>query len=293
MNRLLALLLICLVTGVFCCGVNEQACGSACYVPGQYSCYDNSLLCPTGWDVCQGQCYNPSVYDCVQTLQYNLTTFQYIYQLCPEGYLNCGEGCYDPNVYTCFDQYNGYMCVNGYDICGTACYDPSVYQCVHSYVDYVCPVGYSSVCNGTCVSDDTPCASNTSPLVCCTDPVGCTGSNYIPCPGSLTCCELYPIWESTAGGYCYDSTESVCSSCPVYNPNHPVYTICPSNAPICCENGCYSSSEQCCHTFGTYDSFLCPTSDTCCGVNNVPEAACCASGTTCYGDTASTTPYCA
>jgi len=290
MNKLLALLLLSLVAGVLCCGPNEQSCGTACYVPGQYTCYSNSLLCPSGWDVCQGQCYNPAVYDCVQTAQYNFTTDQYIYQLCPEGYLNCGEGCYDPSVYTCYEQYEGYMCLVGYNLCGTSCYDPSVYHCVQgNFGNYVCPMGYNLVCNGTCITDDTPCPGNTSPVYCCTDPSGCFGPSYVACPGSLTCCPVFPQWEASAGGTCYDPTESACSSCPVYNPNHPVQTICPIDAPICCE-GCVATTEQCCHDYGTYAAWNCPASDTCCGYNNIAEAICCAPGTTCYGDTSTTTP---
>jgi len=279
---------------VFCCGPNELACGVACYLPSQYTCNSNDLLCPTGWDVCQGQCYNPSLYDCVQTLQFDSATNQYLDTLCPKGDLNCGEGCYNPNVYTCFDQYEGNLCLNGYELCGDACYLSSENQCVQAGgTSYLCPLGLSLVCNGVCVPDDTPCPGNTSPVFCCTDPSGCFGANYVPCPGSLSCCALYPLWEATAGGSCYDPSETSCSSCPVYNPNHPIQNLCPIDSPVCCASGCVPSTEQCCHNYGTYDSWECPVSDTCCGYNNIPEASCCAPGTTCHGDTSSTTPYCA
>jgi len=284
-----------LVTGVLCCGPNELACGVACYLASQYSCNPNNLLCPVNWQVCESQCYNPNIYDCVQTAQYNYTSNQYLYTLCPKGDSNCGQACYDPNVYTCWNQYNGYMCQVGYDLCGTtSCYDPSQFQCIQSSLShYVCPLGLNLVCNGSCVADTTPCPGNVSPSYCCTDPSGCFGANYVTCPGSLRCCAVYPQWEASAGGTCYDSTLTSCSGCPVYNPNHPIQSLCPIDAPICCEEGCLPTTQQCCHEYLSYDSWGCPASDSCCGYNNIAQAVCCPSGTSCKGDTPTTTPYCA
>jgi len=287
----LAVALLCLfISYVRCCGVNELACGNACYLPGDYYC-TNGLLCPTGYQICNGQCYSPAHYSCVDTLMQN-STFSEIYNLCPVGLSGCGYQCINTNSYTCINPSAGFYCPVGLQSCNNNCFDPTLYTCIvsqPSYAGTLCPLN-SQVCNGTCYPSNQFCEDNTTPNSCCDLQGTCYSTNYRACPTGMSCCFFRPVWEYGEGGYCYDSTKQVCANCPVYNPNHPQTTICPIDQPTCCANGC--TSEQCCHTYGTYDSFVCPLGATCCGVNNVANATCCLSGQTCSGDTANTKPTC-
>ncbi|KAJ7091792.1 carbohydrate binding-domain-containing protein [Mycena epipterygia] len=96
MPRIVCIVLVALAAGT----VALESCGTANYDPSQYSCFNNSLLCPI---------VNGDVYQA------------------------CGEACYSRGAYTCFNgdflcPFNGGIATQR---CGTGdiCYSPLEYSC--------------------------------------------------------------------------------------------------------------------------------------------------------------------
>ncbi|KAF8185233.1 carbohydrate binding-domain-containing protein [Mycena galopus ATCC 62051] len=86
---------------------NLENCGSSKYYPSQYTCFDNSFLCPI---------------------------------LNGDKYLKCGNACYSTSQYSCYD--GDFLCPVQYGVatlkCGTACYNPTQYDCTYGQLG---PVG--------------------------------------------------------------------------------------------------------------------------------------------------------
>jgi len=235
------LVLAFVVYGECQCGANLQECGSACYDPSQYYCFNSTLLCPTGWDICVGTCYNPATYDCVFIGIVPTGNEGPIYQLCPAGYEGCQGQCYDPQVYTCFNQIEGPLCVSGDENCNGQCYSPNQYVCIVTeeiYLGTLCPAG-NQLCNGSCFPASEKCLANTTPQACCT-----TDCDLGPCPFGTSCC----ITEASGGatvGLCYDTSVATCASCPFFNAALISSRVCPLDTPYCCGG------------FAPYDTYHC------------------------------------
>ncbi|KAJ7105569.1 carbohydrate binding-domain-containing protein [Mycena epipterygia] len=129
MARLISIILAALVSGV----VALESCGIANYDPSQYTCFNNTLLCPivngVAYQACGEDCYSTSD----PTSQY--TCFNNSL-LCPIvnniAYQACGEDCYSPSEYTCFN--GNFLCAftsEGIETqrCGDTCYSPLAYSC--------------------------------------------------------------------------------------------------------------------------------------------------------------------
>ena len=85
------------------------------------------------------------------------------------------------------------------------------------------------------------------------------------CSPAASCCSEFPNGWNGFYGQCYNATEYVCTSCPVYNINHPINGLCPINASMCC-GACYSPDEyQCCPppTYPGYQ-YPCLLTEICC-----------------------------
>jgi len=109
---------------------------------------------------------------------------------------------------------------------------------------------------------------------CC--PYSCPPPGYENCPTGLSCCVSMPNWNGYNWGSCYNTSQYVCSSCPVYNPNHPVNTLCPIDQPMCCGSCLSPKDYQCCPPPTTPGyQYPCLINATCCG------GTCCDAGLTC------------
>jgi len=75
---------------------------------------------------------------------------------------------------------------------------------------------------------------------CCVEYCDETSTGIVECPTGLTCCTLRPLWQPTDGGQCYNATVQTCAYCPVYNPNHPEYIVCPSGCACSEADECYN-----------------------------------------------------
>ncbi|KAJ7588621.1 carbohydrate binding-domain-containing protein [Mycena floridula] len=97
MAKLISLVLAALAFRV----VTAQTCGSTNYNPTQYTCFNNSTLCPI-----------------VNGIEYDA----------------CGNACYSRTQYTCIDESTNFMCpiINGsstYGCGGKSCYMAGQYTC--------------------------------------------------------------------------------------------------------------------------------------------------------------------
>ncbi|KAF7313095.1 hypothetical protein MKEN_00995400 [Mycena kentingensis (nom. inval.)] len=104
-------------------------CGSSQYFASEYTCFDDSFLCPVQGRIrylrCGDACYNPNQYTCEDT------TLELFSPSNPDQLFDCGDAQYDPSDYVC---YNGnFLCPKFSTVptlrCGDACYSPSLYTC--------------------------------------------------------------------------------------------------------------------------------------------------------------------
>ncbi|KAJ7133198.1 carbohydrate binding-domain-containing protein [Mycena epipterygia] len=116
MTRFISIVLTALVAGV----VALESCGTANYDPGQYTCFNNSLLCP----IVNGVAYQA-----------------------------CGEDCYSKADYTCFN--GNFLCpfTSGgiaTQACGDKCYSPFEYRIMpaigQAKTDSSGPLKFNSPC---------------------------------------------------------------------------------------------------------------------------------------------------
>jgi len=290
----LASLLVAFVLGQTCppgnqvC--NDRTTGPRCYSPTTHQCCENRLLCGKNDGCCGNICYNPVNYCCVNSAlvakancpnptpspppapspppvpsppSTPCTRCGPNDRCCPDARL--GPTCYNPSTHDCCE--NRLLCAAGSRCCGNACYDPSRYTCTNGAVTAL-PSNPAP-----------PPPPPQQPQFCC-DSYACGEKIY--CPTGMSCCLTRPVWGEYIGGYCYNPSNSTCSYCPVYNPNHPQTTICPLSTPTCCAEGC--TNIQCCHHYGTYDSFSCANSTICCGFDNGNHQCCDSATQMCQND---------
>ncbi|KAF7354091.1 hypothetical protein MVEN_01096500 [Mycena venus] len=138
MARLISLL-TALVAGVVKVVAEDLlTCGPSNYFPSQYTCFDDTFLCPIvngdRYLRCGDACYSTSLYSCSNT------TLEPISHSSPETLEDCGSSRFFPSQYVCLD--GNFLCpfVNGTATlrCDAACYAPSQYTCTNGQLS---PVG--------------------------------------------------------------------------------------------------------------------------------------------------------
>ncbi|KAJ7478034.1 carbohydrate binding-domain-containing protein [Mycena galericulata] len=99
MARVISLVLTALVAGVI--AQSLESCGSAEYDPSQYTCFNNSLLCP----IVNGVAYQNCGQDCYSTAEYTCFNGDLLCPYASGGIATqaCGDACYDFFEYNCND----------------------------------------------------------------------------------------------------------------------------------------------------------------------------------------------
>ncbi|KAJ7479177.1 carbohydrate binding-domain-containing protein [Mycena latifolia] len=133
--------LLCIVLTAFVASLvaaeNLASCGSSNYYPSQYTCFDNSFLCPIikgDRNIrCGDACYSTSLYSCSNN------TLEPINKNGPETLEACGGSMFYPSQYVCLD--GNFLCPFMYGAatlrCGAACYPPSQYSCTNNQLSPV------------------------------------------------------------------------------------------------------------------------------------------------------------
>ncbi|KAJ7052822.1 carbohydrate binding-domain-containing protein [Mycena amicta] len=111
-------------------------CGVARYENTQYTCFDDSLLCPVQSGIrtlrCGDACYNPNQYTCSNT------TLVSYFPSTPGQLFDCGAARYDPSAYVCYD--GDFLCPKFETVptlpCGDACYSASLYICQDGVLEH-------------------------------------------------------------------------------------------------------------------------------------------------------------
>ncbi|KAJ7105510.1 carbohydrate binding-domain-containing protein [Mycena epipterygia] len=95
MARLISIVLTALVASV----VGLESCGTANYDPTQYTCFNNSLLCP----IVNGVAYQACGEDCYSTSEYTCFNGNFLCPFTSGGIATqrCGDTCYSPFEYSC------------------------------------------------------------------------------------------------------------------------------------------------------------------------------------------------
>ncbi|KAF7305640.1 hypothetical protein HMN09_00817600 [Mycena chlorophos] len=111
------------------------SCGEAQYNYTEYTCFDDTTLCPVQSGIrtldCNGACYDPNKYTCSNT---TLETYSpYNGEL-----FDCGVARYDPSKYVCYD--GDMLCpksgVTPTLPCGDDCYFASEYTCTDGVLSH-------------------------------------------------------------------------------------------------------------------------------------------------------------
>ncbi|KAJ6568568.1 carbohydrate binding-domain-containing protein [Mycena capillaripes] len=132
-------------------------CGNSTYFPSQYTCFDDSFLCPIINDDiylrCGDACYSASQYSCANNTL----------AIIPQGGSQTQEDCGDAQFYPSQAKKLQYVCIDGDFLCpiingaatlrcGDACYAPSQYNCANNQLFPTTPpecvpeFGSSEVC---------------------------------------------------------------------------------------------------------------------------------------------------
>ncbi|KAF9065002.1 carbohydrate binding-domain-containing protein [Rhodocollybia butyracea] len=154
MAPLISLVLTALAAS-FVSAQNLDSCGDAMYDPSQYTCFNDSFLCPIlNGDIylqCGDACYSTTLYSCSNT------TLEPFPPSVPDTLEDCGDARFSPYQYVCFDGdfLCPYMEGNATLRCGDSCYAPWQYNCTDGQLAPVPPPpptcigldGTNPVCN--------------------------------------------------------------------------------------------------------------------------------------------------
>ncbi|KAJ7804179.1 carbohydrate binding-domain-containing protein [Mycena olivaceomarginata] len=185
MARLLSIVFTALLTSLVI-AEDHLSCGSSNYFPSQYTCYDDSFLCPIiNGDIyirCGDACYSTSSYSCSNT------TLKPISHDGPEVLEDCGDSRFYPSQYVCLD--GDFLCpvLNGTATlrCGAACYPPAQYTCTNGQLS---PIG---VPPPTCVpnfgQDEVCTAQGCTLLPCCPGLISVASKCRDPCELAPSSC---------------------------------------------------------------------------------------------------------
>ncbi|KAF2666892.1 hypothetical protein BT63DRAFT_427306 [Microthyrium microscopicum] len=154
-------------------------CGTAPYYPSQYTCFDNSFLCPISNGVptlrCGDACYLQSQYACSNNQLVLNDPNQ------PDTLLNCGPAQYYDSQYVCFD--GNFLCpvINGKATlrCGDACYNYDQYYCENNQL--------VQTQTGTCRPNYGFCFENGMSYACCDGLICVADRCRVPCELTGTC----------------------------------------------------------------------------------------------------------
>ncbi|KAJ7362671.1 hypothetical protein DFH08DRAFT_841328 [Mycena albidolilacea] len=128
MARILSVVFIALAACSIVATEDLLSCSGSRYFPSQYTCYDDTQLCPilngTITLPCGLACYDPNQYSCSDL------TLEFYNPNVSNALNECGFSQYDPSKAVCFDGF--FLCPRMGTVtlkCGATCYTPSNHYC--------------------------------------------------------------------------------------------------------------------------------------------------------------------